>query len=193
MFCAYTSTREPRALSTIACRSVNGTQIAMSHPLTDETRGSSSWMCSSACASVLCIFQLPAISGVRSVPITSPTAACSRSWAGGEPPSRDARAVERLYAGEHAPLYQLQRGAAAGRQMVDGVLQAEMGERGGRIAAADDGNARRARDSLGDRARALRKWLVLEGAHRTVPEDGARLRDLGVVTLDRGGSDVEPH
>ncbi len=67
MFWAYTSTRDPRALSTIARRSVNGTQIAMSTPLTEDTRGSSAWMYSSACASVLCIFQLPAISGVRSL------------------------------------------------------------------------------------------------------------------------------
>src|SRR5580692_1085164 len=65
MFCAYTSTRDPRALSTIARRSVNGTQIATSTPSTAETRGSSAWMCSSACSCVLYIFQLPAISGVR--------------------------------------------------------------------------------------------------------------------------------
>ena len=65
MFCAYTSTREPRAESTIARRSVNGTQIATSTPSTAETRGSSAWMYCSACASVLCIFQLPAISGMR--------------------------------------------------------------------------------------------------------------------------------
>ena len=44
MFCAYTSTREPRALSTIARRSVNGTQIATSTPSIDDTRGSSAWM-----------------------------------------------------------------------------------------------------------------------------------------------------
>ena len=51
----------------------------------------------------------------------------------------------------------------------------------------------RARDGLGDRARAGGERLVLEGAHRAVPEDGARLRDLGGVALGRGGADVEAH
>ena len=44
MFCAKTSTREPRVESIIACRSVNGTQIAMSTPSAAYTRGSSAWM-----------------------------------------------------------------------------------------------------------------------------------------------------
>ena len=44
MFCANTSTREPRALSTIAPRSVKGTQIATSTPSSADTRGSSAWM-----------------------------------------------------------------------------------------------------------------------------------------------------
>src|ERR1700683_5222606 len=67
MFCAYTSTREPRALSTIALRSVNGTQIATSTPSSADTRGSNAWMYSSACSCVLYIFQFPATSGVRVV------------------------------------------------------------------------------------------------------------------------------
>ncbi len=65
MFCAKTSTREPRVESIIACRSVNGTQIATSTPSIDDTRGSSAAMYSSASATVLCIFQLPAMNGVR--------------------------------------------------------------------------------------------------------------------------------
>jgi hypothetical protein len=44
MFWAYTSTREPRALSTIAFRSVNGTQIPTSTRSTEERRGSKPWM-----------------------------------------------------------------------------------------------------------------------------------------------------
>ncbi len=65
MFWAYSSTREPRAESTIARRSVKGTQRATSTPETAASSGSSAWMYRSACASVLYIFQLPAISGTR--------------------------------------------------------------------------------------------------------------------------------
>ena len=64
MFCAYTCTREPRVESTIACRSVNGTQIATSTPSEDDTSGSSPEMNISACDWVLNIFQLPAMNGV---------------------------------------------------------------------------------------------------------------------------------
>src|SRR5919198_706424 len=67
MFCAYTSTREPRVESTTACRSVNGTQTPTSTPSAVETRGSSEATNASASATVLCIFQLPAISGVRAI------------------------------------------------------------------------------------------------------------------------------
>ena len=51
--------------STIAASAVNVGQIATSTPSTEETRGSSAAMNSSASATVLCIFQLPAMSGVR--------------------------------------------------------------------------------------------------------------------------------
>ena len=44
MFCAKTSTRDPRVESTIACSAVNGTQIATSTPSIEDTRGSSAWM-----------------------------------------------------------------------------------------------------------------------------------------------------
>jgi hypothetical protein len=39
--------------------------MATSTPSALETRGSSAWMNCSASATVLCIFQLPAINGVR--------------------------------------------------------------------------------------------------------------------------------
>ena len=96
-------------------------------------------MNSSACASVLCIFQLPAISGVRAPSST--------------PPPRHSSACD---ARQRAALDQLERRAAAGREVVDRVLQAEVGERRGRVAAADDGQPRARRPPPG-RPRACRR------------------------------------
>ena len=83
-------------------------------------------MYSSACASVLYIFQLPAISGVRAITRRPPRLRAPRR------------------PGSVAPLDQLERRAAAGREVVDRVLQAELRERRRRVAAADDRHARRA-------------------------------------------------
>ena len=46
---------------------------------------------------------------------------------------------------------------------------------------------------LGDRARAGRERLELEGAHRAVPEDGAGAGDLLAVGLGGARTDVEAH
>ncbi len=153
MFCAYTSTREPRALSTIARRSVKGTQIATSTPSSADTRGSSAWMYSSACCSVLYIFQLPATSGVRPVKRTTP--APSSASSPGSVPSLD----------------ELQRRAAAGREVVDPLLEPHRASAAAESPPPDDRQARSERDRLGDRARAGRERLQLERAHRPVPED----------------------
>ena len=177
MFCAYTSTRDPRALSTIARRSVNGTQIATSTPSTADTRGSSAWMYSSACASVLCIFQLPAISGVRpavSDATPAPSSACT-------PGQR--RALDQLAASRR-------RRSRGGRPRAPGRSCAS--------AAAESPPPTTVRpcalrDRLGHRARARRERLELERAHRPVPEDRARARDLARVALGGLRADVQAH
>ena len=58
---------------------------------------------------------------------------------------------------------------------VDAVGEAELRERGGGVAAADDRGRVRRRDRLGDRARAGRERRELERAHRAVPEHRAGL------------------
>ena len=108
MFCANTSTREPRALSTIARRSVNGTQIATSTPSTAETRGQQ---------------RLDVLLGLA--PRSCTSSSCPRSAAcaaiSAAHPGRHATpgAVERRDAGQRRALDQLERGAAAGREVVD--------------------------------------------------------------------------
>ena len=114
-------------------------------------------MNASASAIVLCIFQLPAISG--------------RPAHRGHASDLHARAAR-------LPSSSSSDGAAAGREVGDAVGEAELGQRGGAVAAADDGRARRLGHRLGDRARAGGERLELERAHRAVPEDGARARDL---------------
>ena len=90
------------------------------------------------------------------------------------------------------PSRQLERGAAAGRGPGDPVEQPELVERANRVGAADDRERVRAGDRLGHRLRALREARPLEDAHRPVPEDRLRRRDLGRERLARLGADVEP-
>ena len=90
MFCANTCTREPRVESTIACSAVYGGQIATSTPSAVATCGSSAAMNASASAIVLCIFQLPAMNGVRLMTAPPPrAAACPRSSSSDAPPPVD--------------------------------------------------------------------------------------------------------
>jgi hypothetical protein len=76
-------------------------------------------MNASASAIVLFIFQLPAMNGVRLL-------------------------TRGLHAGQRLALDELQRRAAARREVVDAVREAELRERRGRVAAAHDRRARRA-------------------------------------------------
>jgi len=119
----------------------------------------------------LCIFQLPAISGVRA-----------------DPP-----ATENLHSGERLALDQLERCAAAGREMGNLVVQPERGQRRGAVASAHDRRAACARDRLRHRTRAGGEWRQLERPHRPVPEDRPRARDLLRVERRAARADVEPH
>ena len=105
-------------------------------------------MNSSASATVLCIFQLPAIRAA----LRRPALTLSASTPGS------------------AALEQLERGTAAGRDVRE-LSARPTGQGRGRVAAADDGRAGRRGHGLGDGG-CPRRTLVLEDAHRPVPEDG---------------------
>src|SRR5690349_1137401 len=119
-----------------------------------EIRGSSASMNSAVSATVLCIFQLAAMYGVRSA-------------------IGSLLLEQGLDARQFLPLEQLQRGATAGREPVDPVLESERAQRRDRVAAADHSRPRCRGDRLGDAARPRRERLHLEGAHRAIPEHGA--------------------
>ena len=139
MFCAYTSTREPRALSTIARRSVNGTQIATSTP---STRGHARQQ------------RLDVLLGLRLGLVHLPVARDQRGARAHGATSARLRAPARP--GSVLALDQLERRAAAGGEVVDRVLAARScAQRRRRVAAADD-RQRRARRRPPRRPRACR-------------------------------------
>src|SRR5690606_27858208 len=105
----------------------------------------------------------------------------------------------------HGPLFQggdrrqclaleeLQEGAAAGRYIGDPPAQAVLFQRCERIAAAGDAEGLRGSDRLGDPPGALAEGIQLEHADRTVPDDGAGLRQQRRVTRSGARADVENH
>ena len=127
-------------------------------------------MNSSASAIVLCIFQLPAMNGVRLM-------------------------HESLHAGQRLALDQLERRAAAGREVVDPVGEPELRERRGGVAAADDRRRRASPATASATARVPgRERLELERAHRAVPEHRARAaRSPRRSARAVRGADVEAH
>src|SRR3954449_4898424 len=101
--------------------------------------------------------------------------------------------VEHLHTWQALALQQLERCAAAGRQMVDAIAEAELLQRGTGVAATDDGRTGRVRDGFRHSARSCRERLHLERAHRTVPEDRPGSFNLFRIRLDGLRADVEPH
>ena len=88
-------------------------------------------------------------------------------------------------AGQLASLEELERRAAAGRDVGDGVGLPGARERGDRVAAADDRDAATGRQRLGDRHRARGEGVDLEDAHRAVPEHRPRGGDLARRSASR--------
>src|SRR5438270_1782999 len=136
MFCASTRTPEPSTASTATASAVNGTHSPTSTPLPTGSRPSSLSTYWRVSATVLCIFQLPATKGARSSGI-----------------------VERLQSREWLSLEQLEGCAATRGQVRNAVGQAELRERGGRVAAADDRGCRRGGHRLGHGSRTRGKGL----------------------------------
>ena len=101
--------------------------------------------------------------------------------------------VQRLDPGQLPALQQLEGGAAARRQVVHVVGEAELRQRRGGVPAAHDRRPGRDRHSLRQRARARGERLELEGPHRPVPEDRAGAGDLLAECLRGPWANVEPH
>src|SRR5688572_13298321 len=99
---------------------------------------------------------------------------------------------ESLEPGQIAQLEQFERRAAASRDVVDLVVEAELCQRRGRIAATDNGERFRVGHCLSHRARTCGEAFVFEHAHRPVPEHRPRVHDDVAERSSRAGADVEP-
>src|SRR6185503_7679101 len=151
-FCAPSSTDVPASRSATARRHGNEGATATS---TSSPDGSASAIWSTratAKTSVMFIFQFPTTSGRR-------ISACL---------------VERLDAGERQPGEELERSSSARRDVRHLPGEAELLDRGGGVAAPDDGNRLRAGERLRDPARAVRERLDLEAPERSVPQHRPR-------------------
>ena len=96
--------------------------------------------------------------------------------------------------GQLPTLEVLQRRAAAGADVaVGGLVEAELTHGGRRVPAAHDGQPVDRGHGLRDAAGALLERRELEDTHGPVPEDGARLDELGREQVDRERTHVQPH
>src|SRR6266568_100494 len=160
MFCAPRRRLESRMALETPPSAVNGGQTTMSTSLTLANSILRSLIKSSASATVLFIFQLPATISLRSLFIWN--------WR--------LLITQRGYPGQDAAFEELKTGAAAGAHESDFVAQPGLVEGLDAVAAADDaldaillsGFSHRASNGIG----AVSKTLVLKQTHRTVPEDG---------------------
>src|SRR3954466_10119527 len=99
--------------------------------------------------------------------------------------------LQNLDARERLAPQELERRTAAGREMVEGLLEAETLHRKEAVSAADDGVGLGSGDRGGHAARSGGERLPLEDAHRAVPQDRVRVRDRARKLLHGAGSDVE--
>src|SRR5918994_1927450 len=170
-------TAESAAILPTSCKQVCGAQTTMSTSSWASTaRGSSAAVYSSASLTVLFIFQFAAIIGRRAM-ISSPVLFVRQD----------------CYAGQFLAFYVLQRSPAAGRDVAHLVFERELVDGCDGVSAADHARRPALGDGPGHALRALREGVDLEDAHRAVPEDGARARDVSLEERDGLRADVEAH
>src|SRR5215210_3896132 len=157
-------TAESSAIRPTSCKQVNGTQTATSTSSSaSAARGRRAAVYSSASLTVLFIFQCAAIIGRRAMRSPLLPVLLFR---------------QDCYAGQLLAFDVLERGTAAGRDVAHPALEAELVDGGYRVSSAHDARRAALGDGPGHALRAFREVVDLEDAHRTVPEDGARARDV---------------
>src|SRR6266536_2294410 len=147
------------------------------------------WVSWTASRWFLCIFQLPAISGRRA----TGSAPWRHEWMvlAGMLLARIRGPGQHADAGQRPALEQLEAGATAGGQVVDLLREAELGEGGGRVAAADHRVGVGRCDRLGDGSGTGLEGRPFEHAHRAVPEDRPGAPHGGREGGSGGGADVQ--
>ena len=152
---------------------MNGGQTTRSTAENDCRRGSIASTSARPSAMVVFIFQLPATIGLR--------AHHSQSL------------LQRGHARQDLAFDELERGAAAGRDVAELVGQAGLLDGLDRLAAADDRRRARIGHGVGHGERARGEARILEDAHRAVPQHRAGCADLGVERVDGARADVDDH
>src|SRR5436190_13497457 len=99
--------------------------------------------------------------------------------------------LEDLDARQRLALQELERRPAARGEMVEGILEPETLHGEEAVSSTDDGERLRPGDRRRDAARSGGERLQLEDAHRSVPQDRARVRDRARELLHGAGPDVE--
>src|SRR6267378_623693 len=186
----------PFAASAAVEMAVKGGATIMSQCLEFATNGVKAEKNARVSASVLYIFQLPAITGRR---MTRPPRI--RRTGRNACPTRAKESVcsfvgEGFDAGEFASAEKLEGSAAAGRDMGDLVGNTGLLDGGNRIAASDDGSSTGARgsgDRFGDLERTFCERGHFEYAHRAVPHDGFCACNFLAVGFDGLRANIQAH
>src|SRR5262245_63838905 len=190
---------ELRAASAAAWTAVKAGATTISTSMMSFTALFSSLTNTTASCTVLYIFQLPAMNGIR-------IRGCygMRGWRGWKGrrgrnfpsrpscPSRLSRPLrKRDDAGQSTAREKLEGRATSSRNVRDPIGHARLFHRRNRVAPADDRRALDARDGARDGVGANRERCDLENAHRSVPHHRLRVGDRFFVRFDRRPSDVD--
>src|SRR5437879_6391738 len=186
----------PFAASAAVEMAVKGGAMMMSQCLEFATSGGNAEKNARVSASVLYIFQLPAITRRR---MTRPPRA--RRTGRNACPTRAKESVcsfvgQSFDSGKFASGEKFKGSAAAGGDMGDFVREAELMNGCDGVAASDDGSSASACSGsygFGDLERAFRESGHLEYAHGTVPDDGFCARNFLAVGFDGFRANVQAH
>src|SRR6267378_1338454 len=186
----------PFAASAAVEMAVKGGAMMMSQCLEFATSGVNAEKNARVSASVLYIFQLPAITR-RRMPVPPKTK--RTGW--NACPTRAKESVcsfvgESFDSGKFASGEKFEGSAAAGGDMGDFVREAGLVNGCDGVAAADYGSSAGAdggSDGFGDLDRAFRESGHLECAHGTVPDDGFCGGNFLAIGFDGLGTDIQAH
>src|SRR6266403_938665 len=186
----------PFAASAAVEMAVKGGAIMMSQCLECATSGVNAEKNARVSASVLYIFQLPAITR-RRMPVPPKTKRTGRNAC----PTRAKESVcsfvgESFDSGKFASGEKFEGSAAAGGDMGDVVREAGPMNGCDGVAASDDGSSAGAgggSDGFGDLDRAFCERGHLEYAHGAVPDDGFCARNFLAVGFDAFRANVQAH
>src|SRR5258708_2539635 len=195
---------EPFTASTAAGIAVNGGATTMSQCVAAATSGRNEEKNARVSASVLYIFQLPAITRRRMRPSREDKDNAETPRPGrGRRRAQSIRREEGLSfigkgfdAGELASAEKFERSSAAGGEVRDLVRDAGLMDGGDGVTAANDGGGAVAGgggDSFGHFESAFGKGGHFEYAHRAIPNDGFGGGNFLAIGVDGFGTDVEPH